>query len=1005
METDYVSTKEHPKATNRSVSGMVKMLSKDSGISLSTDYSAFGYHVKDFETIPVQDVEEKVASIIANEKSNLEKQIEANDFEKQKLMDEISKLKDNIENEPHHVLELQKEILQHWSNVLNKIVITKAAKVLYQHIQTKNVIAIIGPLGTGKSAYAYHIAFRLQNEYGYTIVPAIQLSDITQCYKPGTNQIFIIDDFIGKYAFDEAEGVSLEKQGPLLQKILHNNDQTKVILTCRKSIWHPEKYKRFAFSAFVCDLHTKELRLTLSEKRKIFEAYIDRGDVEPLNDEMLMMYSFFPSLCSIFSSINVGASTSLFTMPVQFIEEEINNYEEKSQARYISLAVLAIKQKINKKTFLNDIESEEWIKTLFAESGFQTCPSKKLIISHLVALTDTYVKVDNDRFEFIHETMQNIVLYCIAKTFLISVLKYCNSDVFQNQVRLACIDEQQTVTVIKVKSEYEEAYFTRLTRELDKGQYSEVFGNNQNDFTIFRKKWLVHINKIRPKIPWKTNLVGLSTILHIVSSLGYEDYVSHFIKIDTRIVDQADADGNTPLHLASLNGHLETVKCLVAYSRHVHILNKEKVSPFLYACENNEILVVAHLTNLKGDLVQINETYTTREHKSVLHIACLNGFTQIVQLLLNHHPNVDIQDKNGLTPLHLTCLNGQYNTASLLLICHQNRPNINALDMFQRTPVYYACIGRYTEIVKLLIRYKADINQSTSTGSTPLHAACEKESIKIVEILIENLANVNVKEKTVESPLHVACRHGNEPIIKLLIDQSALVNSKTKDKMTPLHIACSYGHHNVVNILLEKNASYKQRNKNGWTALLFSCEKGNNEIVKMLLNLETDVNISNSDGITPLMLACKGNNINVVQTLLTSNADVTQCDNDKSSPLEYACTAGNVDIVNVLVEHGACINFANKSGITPLHAACMNNHIQVVKALIEKMADINSVDVLCETPLYKVCYNGEIEIVKILLSKGAKINITNTSGTPPVAIAKKNGFSSIVELLDNANIV
>ncbi|CAG2218603.1 unnamed protein product [Mytilus edulis] len=375
-----------------------------------------------------------------------------------------------------------------------------------------------------------------------------------------------------------------------------------------------------------------------------------------------------------------------------------------------------------------------------------------------------------------------------------------------NQVRLACVDEEHTVLAIKVKSEHEEAYFTRLTRELEKGQYSEVFRNNQNDFTKFRKKWLVHLNKLRQTIPSKSNSVGLSTVLHIVSSLGYEDYASHFIKINTGIVDQADGNGNTSLHLATINGHLDTVKCLVGYSRNIHILNNDKVSPFFYACERNEILVVKYLVDLKGDLVKVNETYMTKEHKSVLHIACLNGSTQIVQILIDHQSDVDILDKNGLIPLHLTCMNGQVDSASLLLIA---RANVNALDRLQRTPLYYACTGNYKDIVKLLIEYKADINQSTLTGSTPLHAACEKDGIEIATILIENLSNVNVKEKTIESPLHIACRHGNERMVYLLIDHSALVNSQTKDKVTPLHEACSNGHQNVVNILLKKNVNYK----------------------------------------------------------------------------------------------------------------------------------------------------------------------------------------------------
>ncbi|VDI74393.1 Hypothetical predicted protein [Mytilus galloprovincialis] len=999
------------------------LLSKDSGISLSTDNSSFGYHVKVLllelpvledcfyrmklkrtETIPIQDVEEKIASLIANEKYSLEKQIEENDSEKQKLKDEISKLKDNTGNVPHHVLELRKEKLQHWSNVLNKFVLTKAAHFLYLQIQTENVITIIGPTGTGKSAYAYHLAFRLQNEYDYTIVPVRQLSDILQFYEPGKNQVFINDDFIGKHALNKAEAELWEKEGPFIHKRLSNNDQTKLILTCRKSIWHPAKNERFGFSAL--DLHTKELRLTLSEKREIFEAYIDRGDVESLNDEILMMYTFFPSLCSFFSSIKVEVSKSLFTMPVQFIEQEINNYKEKSQTRYIALAVLAIKQKITETSFLHDIESGELIKTLFGESALQSCPPKKLIINHLVALTDTYVKVNNDRFEFIHKTMQNIVLYCIAKTFINSVLKYCKNDVFKNQVRLACIKEEihveLTAPFIQVISEHEDAYFTRLTSELDKGHYNEVFGNNQNAFKIFRKKWLVHLNRIRKIIPSKTISYGLPTVLHVVSSLGYDDYVSHFIKIDTQMIDHADVNGNTPLHLASLNGHLDTVKCLVENSRNVHILNNNKLSPFIYACENNEIEVVKYLASLEGDLVQINETYTTREHKSVLHMACTKGLKQILNILLEHHAKVDIQDKNGLTPLHLSCFIGQYEIALLLL---NARANVNALDILQRTPVYLACTGNYTNIVELLIEYKADINKSTLTGYTPLHATCEKDSTEIATILIENLSNVNVKEKTVESPLHIACRRGNESMVNLLIAHSASVNSKSKDKLTPLHVACSNGCQKVVDILLKNNANPRRKNKDGWTALLISSDNGNNDIVKTIMNVETDVNVSDANGITPLVLACKGNHINVVETLLVSKANVNQCNNFKSSPLEYACTAGHMELVNLLLDHGAYINLANSNGTTPLHTACMNEHELVVNSLIEKEADINSVDVLGETPLYKSCSNGNIKIVTLLLNKGAQININNTSGTPPVAIAKQNGFSSIVELLDKAHIV
>ncbi|CAC5394960.1 unnamed protein product [Mytilus coruscus] len=436
------------------------------------------------------EVDEKIASQIAIEKSSWKKQIDAFDSEKQELKGKICRLEDNIGKVPYHVLELQEETLLKWSNELTKFVITKAAQSVYKSIQTKKLVAIIGPTGTGKSMCAYHIAFRLKNEYGYTIVPVRQPSDITQYYLPGTNQVFIIDDFIGKYALDEAEAVSWEKEGPFIHKILSNDDQTKVILTCRKSIWHPEICERFRLSDFVCDLHTDELRLTLLEKRTICETYLEKNDAKVINDDIIMMYPFLPSLCSIFTSKDVGTVEHFFTLPVQFIEKEIDSYKMKSPVRYISLAVLAIEQKIPKKSFFDNIRTEELIKNLFGESGSQILPSKRLIISQLEALTDTYVKVDNDCFEFIHETMQTIVLYCIAKTFINSVLKYCRSAVIKNQVELACVKEEETVPVIKITPEHEEAYFTRLARDLSEGQLVDVFEKNQSAFPIFREKFL-----------------------------------------------------------------------------------------------------------------------------------------------------------------------------------------------------------------------------------------------------------------------------------------------------------------------------------------------------------------------------------------------------------------------------------------------------------------------------------------------------------------------------------
>ncbi|VDI00146.1 Hypothetical predicted protein [Mytilus galloprovincialis] len=875
------------------------------------------------------EVDEKIASLVAIEKSNFEKKVEAIDSEKQKLKGKISKLEDDIGKVPNHVLELQEETLTYWYNVLAKFVVTKAAQYAYQRIQTEKLVLIKGPTGTGKSACAYHVALRLKNEYGYTIMPARQPSDITQYYKAGTNQVFIIDDCIGKYDLEESEVVTWEKEGPLIHKILSNNGQTKVILTCRKSIWHPNVFDRFGLQVFVCDLNTDELRLTLSEKRTICESYLEKSDMKVITDEIINMYSFLPSLCSIFSSKDVGTVENFFTLPVQLIEEEIDKYKMKSPVRYISLGVLAIEQKIHTKSFVDISRTDELINNLLRESGFKILPSKRLIVSQLEALTDTYVKVDNDCFEFIHETMQAIVLYCIAKICINSVLNYSKSDVIKNQVRLACVKDEQTISKIQITTEHEEAYFSRLARDLREGQFVDVFGNTQSAFPIFRQKLLEYLKNNGKGRNWKTNSDGL-TVLHVVSSLGYEDFVSYFIKLDAGMINKTDAKGNTSLHLASINGHLGIVKLLVEDGRNVHILNTDQLSPFFYACENNITAVVKYLISLPNDVAKINEKYMTREHKSVLHITCLKGYTKLTKLLLNQNATVDVQDKGGLTPLHLACLKGQFETSSLLL---KARANVNALDKLERTPVYYACTGDYKNIVELLIENKANINKSSLNGSTPLHAVCEKESIDIMQILLKKGSKVDAQEKSGETPLHLACRNGNEHIVKLLIDKNASINAKAKDKMRPFHEACRHGHRNVVGILLDNEVNTEKQNVQGWTGLFFSCANGNSDIVKMILSRKTDINRTDKDGLTALHVACMNNHKDVVIKLLEKKPNINVKDVHGETPLYKACVNGNIKIVKILLSKCAKDKISGTSGLSPVDIATKKGFSDIVALL------------------------------------------------------------------------
>ncbi|XP_063416219.1 uncharacterized protein LOC134697860 [Mytilus trossulus] len=901
------------------------VLPKDSEISLSTNNSSLESYVLAIANIQLVRVVVLilvliVAVYILTVSCVVVLLIQKDDSNGMKHLDSI-KAEPETQSLPANMQDIDnelQEILQYWRNKLQRFVVTKAVELVYERIQTKQVVAIIGPTGTGKSVYAYNVAFRLSEEHGYKIIPAKQPADITRYIEKGAKQVFVIDDIVGKYDFNEAELVSWET---LLHNVLNNNEQIKVLLTGRKSIWHLGNCERLKI-AFVCDLHSEELRLTPTERLNICKAYLENSDINALlvNDKIINMYPFLPSICSTYLSEDVGTVADFFTYPIQIIEEQIDNYKIKSPVLYISLAVLAFEENIAKNVSFVNIENEELMKSLFLEFGSQILPSKGLIVSQLEALTDTYVKIDNDCFQFIHVEMKSIVLYCVAKTFMNYVLKYSKETVIKSQVTLAgitCLRKEQTLPVIKVTPEHEEAYFTRLVGDLIEGQINcfGILENNQNQFPTFRKQFLEFLIRKNGNIK-KRNAVG-STVLHVVSSLGYGDYVSYFINLDKEMINETDEKGNVPLHLASMNGRLDIVELLAVNGRNSHMLNNEKVSPFFYSCEKNNISVVNYMIKLPDAVGNINKTYTS-ENRTVLHIACLKGFTELTRILLNHHANVDVQDKSGLTPLHLTCSNGQRVTSSSLI---KFRANVNTLDKLERTPMYYSCTANHKDIVELLIQNNADINKSSSNGFTPLHAACDKESIDIVKLLIEKGSDVDAQEKTGERPLHLACRTGNEQTVQLLIDKKASINAKTINTMTPFHEACKNGHQNVVDILLKKNVKYNEKNNQGWTGLFFSCENGNKDVVNMILKHKNDVNRTDKDGVTALHVACTNSHKNIVCTLLEKNAKVNLRDNHGKTPLYISCFNGNIEIVKMLCDNGAKVKIFGNSELNPITIA------------------------------------------------------------------------------------
>ena len=149
-----------------------------------------------------------------------------------------------------------------------------------------------------------------------------------------------------------------------------------------------------------------------------------------------------------------------------------------------------------------------------------------------------------------------------------------------------------------------------------------------------------------------------------------------------------------------------------------------------------------------------------------LHEACYTPRVDVAQFLLRCKGNVDALSQNGSTPLMIACRNGNLEMVELLLRDGQADPD----DGGERgwTPLLLACIEGHTQVVKVLLEYGADPNYKLPDQSTVIHEAVQTNQLDVLKQLIKSKANLAITDEQGRTPLDLAQETGNHKATSLL---------------------------------------------------------------------------------------------------------------------------------------------------------------------------------------------------------------------------------------------
>jgi len=245
-----------------------------------------------------------------------------------------------------------------------------------------------------------------------------------------------------------------------------------------------------------------------------------------------------------------------------------------------------------------------------------------------------------------------------------------------------------------------------------------------------------------------------------------------------------------------------------------------------------------------------------------------------------------------------------------------------AEDKNQRTPLHFAAIQGYEDVVKVLHRYKADLNLVDKEGHSALLLACLNGQATMAQLLVRLGAGKEARTNSRRTALMLAAQNGSVSTVRVLLQHVGPDEQPCDAGKTALLYACESGHRSVAKVLIDAHANVNQKAAlTQESALILACSYGQAEVVKMLRREGARLEDPSVDGRTPLHAASQSSMPSLLAHLVRGitedkmKAMLGARDRFGKTPLEVAIDAdASVEFCQIFIENGAALDDKDSDG-------------------------------------------------------------------------------------------
>jgi ankyrin repeat protein len=346
------------------------------------------------------------------------------------------------------------------------------------------------------------------------------------------------------------------------------------------------------------------------------------------------------------------------------------------------------------------------------------------------------------------------------------------------------------------------------------------------------------------------------------------------------ILTKQDSYSRQSLHLACQIGNYELVSLLLNCSSiNINVVDNYNRNCLFYAisCGNEKLvdLLIENNINIKiRDVVGDTPLHLAVQHqtnayeltncllkksdgKDLINIPAADGMkpillaanckqAEVIHLLLKNGADVKAVDNEQHTALHLACKNNCMK--SVFNLIEFGGLNVNELDCYRQTPIFYAYASNDYELVQYLISCGAEINLRDSQNYLPIHIGIlvshneENYNLNLIDLYKDNHRSLldDQNNECEMSPLILACMQGKLDIVKhLILNYNVNIMSTCSNGHTALHYAClvkSSKSLELIEFLMEHGCTYENVDKPKGSFLFTIIQHGDREAVMFFID-------------------------------------------------------------------------------------------------------------------------------------------------------------------------